>query len=255
MAHLWTLVISLTVCMFGSSLGDITGTTVHAGDCVCATTGVNARDHAGLSGHVVTTLSSGSCGTIFGGILTKDGYKWYEIKYNGQRMWVAGKYMRTGSGCSGGSSGSTASGTCSSAQKQKACTLLAKSGHGLDLAKRHPSGVSDNAYAYNNIRDMCNGHQASRSSYSCSTCPTGTPGGSVCLTNNLLDYLIKLVNNGNVIVNELAGACHSCNSRHYRGEAVDLHNDHRSAEYLRECTAMGGWGQDEGNHIHCQFYD
>ena len=56
-------------------------------------------------------------------------------------------------------------------------------------------------------------------------------------------------------INELAGACHSCTSRHYSGLAVDLHNDARSAEYLRKCTAMGGWGQDESNHIHCQFYD
>jgi len=256
MAYILATVISLAMCMFHTTQGDITHSTVHAGDCVCATTGVNARDNAGLSGHVVLTLSSGSCATIFGGILTKDGYKWYEIKYNGQRVWAAGKYLTKGSGCSGSSGSSSASGSCSATQQQKACTLLAKASSGsLDLAKRHPSGVHDNAYAYNNIRDMCDGKQASRSSYSCSTCTTGTPGGSVCLTNNLLDYLIHLVNNGRVIVNELAGACHSCTSRHYRGEAVDLHNDHRSAEYLRECTAMGGWGQNEGDHIHCQFYD
>ena len=54
-------------------------------------------------------------------------------------------------------------------------------------------------------------------------------------------------------VNELAGACHSCHSKHYSGRAVDLDNDARSAEYLRECVRLGGWGQDEGNHIHCQF--
>ena len=36
-------------------------------------------------------------------------------------------------------------------------------------------------------------------------------------------------------VNELAGACHSCNSRHYRGQAVDLHNDARTGEYLTTC--------------------
>jgi hypothetical protein len=57
-------------------------------------------------------------------------------------------------------------------------------------------------------------------------------------------------------INELAGACHSCQSRHYSGLAVDLGiGDHRNAEYLQKCTEMGGWGQDEGSHIHCQFYD
>ena len=56
-------------------------------------------------------------------------------------------------------------------------------------------------------------------------------------------------------INELAGACHSCHSRHYSGLAVDLHNGARSAEFLSKCAATGGWGQDEGNHIHCQFYD
>ncbi|RUS86195.1 hypothetical protein EGW08_006041, partial [Elysia chlorotica] len=53
---------------------------------------------------------------------------------------------------------------------------------------------------------------------------------------------------------ELAGACHSCTSRHYNGQAVDLHNDARTSEYLRTCESMGGWAQDEGNHVHCQFY-
>ncbi|GFO47804.1 spore cortex-lytic enzyme-like [Plakobranchus ocellatus] len=84
------------------AVADITGTTVRAGDCVCATTGVNARDRAGLSGTIVTTLSAGQCGTIFGGILTKDGYRWYEIKYNSQRMWVAGNYLSISSSTSCG---------------------------------------------------------------------------------------------------------------------------------------------------------
>ena len=56
-------------------------------------------------------------------------------------------------------------------------------------------------------------------------------------------------------INELAGACHSCKSRHYSGLAVDLHNDARSQEYIDKCNAMGGLGIDEHNHIHCQFYD
>lgn len=249
------VVLALVVVDVGASL---IGTTVRAGDCVCATTGVNARDKAGLTGTVVVTLSAGQCGTIFGGILTKDGYKWYEIKYNGQRVWVAGNYLSksSSSSCGSSSTGSTSTGTCSAEQQRLACGILAKHNSGVvNLAKRHPSGVQDNAYAYNNIKDMCDGKQASRSSYSCSTCPTGTPGGSVCLTLNLLNYLTTLASRGHVIVNELAGACHSCTSRHYNGQAVDLHNDARTSEYLRTCESMGGWAQDEGDHVHCQFYD
>lgn len=239
-------------------IADITSSKVRTGDCVCPTTSVNARDKAGLSSNVVLSLTQTMCGTIYGGILTRDGYKWFEIKYNGQRLWVAGRYLASKSSSSCGSSSSSGgpTGSCSSQQREKACTLLNLHKRGVvDLASRHPSGVSDNAYAYNNINDMCNGHKASRSSYSCSTCPSGTPGGSVCLTNDLLDYLIYLANKGKIIVNELAGACHSCSSRHYNGQAVDLHNDARTSEYLRTCVTMGGWSQDEGDHVHCQFYD
>ncbi|KAK3778538.1 hypothetical protein RRG08_067042 [Elysia crispata] len=75
-----------------------------------------------------------------------------------QRVWVAGRYLSksSSSSCGSSSSGSTSSGTCSAEQKRLACALLAKHNSGvLDLAKRHPSGVPDNAYAYNNIKDMC----------------------------------------------------------------------------------------------------
>merc|ERR1712121_632329 len=168
-------------------------------------------------------MSSGDCGKIHGGILTKDGYKWYELDFHGQRVWVAGKYLSKSSSSSGGV------GSCSASQKAKACQILHNSN--VQLAKVHPSGVSDQAYSYNNIRDMCNGHMAHRSSYSCSECPSGPPGGTPCLTDTLLDYLIRLMASGRVIVNELAGACHSCSSRHYNGQAVDLHNDGRTDEY------------------------
>ncbi|XP_059173190.1 uncharacterized protein LOC131953833 [Physella acuta] len=146
---------------------------------------------------------------------------------------------------------------CPASSVTLACGLLAKHNAGiLHLATRHPSGVVDSAFAYNNIKDMCDGLAAHRSHYTCSECPSpGAPGGTVCLTHNLLNYLTHLVARGQVIVNELAGACHTCGSRHYNGQAVDLHNDGRSAEYLSTCTSMGGWGQNEGNHIHCQFYD
>lgn len=140
---------------------------------------------------------------------------------------------------------------CSAHQKDLACQLFNSAN--VDAFKAHPSGVQDNAFPYNNLRDMCHGLKASRSSYACNGCHA--PGGQVCLSTGLLTYLIELKNHGNIIINELAGACHSCTSRHYSGLAVDLHNDERSAEFLQKCTAMGGWGQNEGNHIHCQFYD
>jgi len=248
---MWALCVAWAAgCLVARGQADITGGGVTSGDTVCATATVNARSAAGLSSAVVASMTSGACGRIHGGILTKDGYKWYELDYNGQRVWVAGKYLSKSSSSSGGA------GTCSSSQKAKACQIL--NNHNVQLAKVHPSGVSDQAYSYNNIRDMCNGHQAHRSSYSCSECPSGTPGGTVCLTDTLLDYLIRLLAKGRVIVNELAGACHSCASRHYNGQAVDLHNDGRTAEYLSECRALGGWAIEEGhppNHVHCQFYD
>ena len=62
--------------------------------------------------------------------------------------------------------GSTSSGTtCNDAvAKDYACKILALHNAGkIHLWNRHPSGVHDNAYAYNNIRDTCNGHAASRS--------------------------------------------------------------------------------------------
>ena len=55
-------------------------------------------------------------------------------------------------------------------------------------------------------------------------------------------------------VNEIAGACHSCTSKHYLGRAVDLHNPSGQSTYMINlCSNMGGWAQNEGNHVHCQF--
>lgn len=56
-------------------------------------------------------------------------------------------------------------------------------------------------------------------------------------------------------VNEIAGACHSCRSKHYLGRAVDLHSasKNQTSIMLKTCVDMGGWGQDEKSHVHCQF--
>ncbi|KAK7499203.1 hypothetical protein BaRGS_00009463 [Batillaria attramentaria] len=150
-------------------------------------------------------------------------------------------------------------GPCSRRHSFLACQVFRSSN--VRAAQRHPSGVSDNAYAYNNLRDMCSpGGKAARSSYSCNVCRSGTPGGSVCLSIALLEYLVELQDSGTVIINELAGACHSCMSRHYSGLAVDLHKKDfngrdRTADYMRRCRNNGGVAIDEGSHVHCQFSD
>ncbi|XP_055867298.1 uncharacterized protein LOC106076586 [Biomphalaria glabrata] len=221
---------------------------VQVGECVCINTdNVKARLAAGYS-PVVQVLDSGACGKVNSGGQTVDSYTSYQILYAGQLVWVAGNYLDI-------QPESMCASACPTSAKDKACTLLQKYNSGdLGLAMSHPSGKQDNAYAYNNIRDMCKGLRASRSNYSCSECKTGpAPGGSVCLTDKLLTYLITLVSKGKVYVTELAGACHSCTSKHYLGQAVDLRLSTRSQEYINTCKLMGGFGQNEGNHVHCQF--
>ena len=94
----------------------------------------------------------------------------------------------------------------------------------IKLAKSHTSGISDNAFAYNNIVDTANGLQASRSSYLDDDGKgTPAPGGTVYIDISLLKILLDLEEHfGTVIVSEIAGGCHSPNSKHYRGIAVDL---------------------------------
>lgn len=231
---------------------NLTGVTVAAGDCLCVSgTGVNARDHAGTTGTtVVATYNTGSCFKLYGGILTAGEYRWYELTDGSKRFWIAGNYLTK--------SDATActAGACSAREKELACELFHSSN--VKAAQSHPSGHTDNGYPYNNLRDMCNGLKASRSHYTCSECPSpGAPGGTTCLSVKLLEYLVALKNKySDIYITELCGACHSCQSRHYSGLAVDLDNPPARREgYLSLCSSMGGWGQDEGNHIHCQFYD
>ncbi|XP_076435368.1 uncharacterized protein LOC143275273 [Babylonia areolata] len=143
---------------------------------------------------------------------------------------------------------------CSKKVKDLACELFSPDGDRI-AAKRHPSGQKDNAYPYNNLRDVCNGGKASRSSYRCSS-QCHAPGGSTCLSPKMLKYLVDLKNSGKIWINELAGACHSCTSRHYSGLAVDLHKfPGHYQRYMKACTDAGGWALEERNHVHCQFYD
>ncbi|KAJ8301494.1 hypothetical protein KUTeg_020481 [Tegillarca granosa] len=159
---------------------------------------------AGLHTSVHATLNSGECYKFHGGILTKDGYTWYQLQHvHGENLWVAGTLLKIGtsSQCSGTQSAS--GGSCSDSQaKNYACELIQLHNAGkIHLWDRHPSGVHDNAYAYNNIRDACAGHAASRSHYTCSECPSpGAPGGHVCLSRNLLHYLVALARKGYIHV-------------------------------------------------------
>ncbi|KAK7499202.1 hypothetical protein BaRGS_00009462 [Batillaria attramentaria] len=125
----------------------------------------------------------------------------------------------------------------------------------LQAAKTHESGKVDRATAYNNLCDICEGKKAARSSYACDECPSGPPGGFVCLSATLLKYLVNIQSMGAVTINELAGGCHSCESRHYSGLAVTLKSDRRSPDYIRVCEGMRGYAQDKGEHVQCQFYD
>ncbi|XP_072024122.1 uncharacterized protein [Amphiura filiformis] len=124
----------------------------------------------------------------------------------------------------------------------------------------NPDGWNDGADAESNIRDTCNGGKAKRSTYCCSSgC---CPGGSVSLSASVLNYILDLLNAGyNLQVNCFAGACHSQNSWHYSGTAVDLQispgdpwqtwmtycSDHGARENL----GPGYPGHD--THTHCAF--
>ncbi|BFZ14403.1 hypothetical protein BsWGS_17441 [Bradybaena similaris] len=246
-------VVTLVSVLVAVTVADITTTFVSPGDCVCSTANVNGRSRAGTSGSVVLTIPSGRCATIFGSVSpTVNGYKWFQLSYSGQILWAAGRYLSLApsSTCSAPS----VSGQCSSVQQQLACDILNNYRTNLTLATVHPSGRTDNAFASLNMRDMCDGRRAARSSYSCSECRSSpAPGGSVCIAESVLRYLRTLLSRGRVKVNEIAGACHSCTSKHYQGLAIDLDDGPRDREFINTCNSMGGLGIDERSHIHCQF--
>jgi len=150
-----------------------------------------------------------------------------------------------------GSSGSS----CGSSVKRLACSI--KTNSNIKLMRSHVSGVSDRATAYTNIVDTCNGNKAQRSSYG------NAPGGSVCLSQSLLQYVLDAANKaGPVQVNELAGASHSKNSRHYRGLAVDFQvksGDRSYKTWMSMCRSagarenLGPGDRGHSTHTHCAF--
>ncbi|XP_060084568.1 uncharacterized protein LOC132563834 [Ylistrum balloti] len=240
--------------LLGGVLANITGQHPVSGTCFCLTTSnVNAHSGPGLHEPVHASLSVNQCYKFHGGILTKDGYTWYQLQnVHGENLWVAGTFLNIASDvalCSAGAS------TCSdTTAKNLACEILQMHNSGrINLWDRHPSGNHDNAYAYNNIRDTCRGLAASRSSYYCDLCGTDTPGGTVCLSRTLLQFIYDLGKAGSMHVNEIAGACHHCHSSHYLGTAVDIQTSSRNNEIMAKCRSMGGFALDETSHIHCNF--
>ena len=89
------------------------------------------------------------------------------------------------------------------------------------LAKEHESGIDDHAQAFYNIQDTAAGKQARRSSYANDGLPAA-PGGTVLLDERLLTTMLTLQKTYSFEVSEIAGGCHSANSRHYRGLAMDV---------------------------------
>lgn len=60
---------------------------------------------------------------------------------------------------------------CSSLQQSLACEVFNSAN--VQAFRAHPSGVHDNAFPYNNLRDMCHGLRASRSRSSLLLCGWG----------------------------------------------------------------------------------
>jgi hypothetical protein len=90
----------------------------------------------------------------------------------------------------------------------------------ISLLTKEVSGVSDGADAYSNIRDVSNGLQAKRSSYSCTE---GTaPGGTTTLSVNMLSGMQNIGRTLTIRVTEIAGGCHTNGSAHYYGKAFDV---------------------------------
>ncbi|XP_072169087.1 uncharacterized protein [Diadema setosum] len=167
------------------------------------------------------------------------------------------------SGSDGGGGGG--SGSCSWTVRSLACEVLALHNVGsIDLLTDNgilnPLGSGDGADAYSNIVDTCNGYTALRSSYCCSSgC---TPGGSTCLSQTLLEYIIDLADDGHYLqINAIAGACHSTNSWHYEGTAVDFQilSSSSYSQWMSKCAAYGaaenlGPGYPgHSTHTHCAF--
>lgn len=126
-------------------------------------------------------------------------------------------------------------------------------------------GRADGAEAWSNVRDTARGNAARRSVH-------GTaPGGSVQLSNALLDGMLDLGQRGfSYFVTSIAGGSHSHGSLHYSGRAFDIdeingvriHGDSALARrFMSACWELGaievfGPSNDPSghfDHIHCAW--
>lgn len=112
----------------------------------------------------------------------------------------------------------------------------------ITLASAHSSGNVDDANADENIQDVIEGNDADRSSYG------NAPGGTVRLSDEVLDALDALARTYTYRVSEITGGEHSAGSRHYAGVAIDFDLiDGRVANasnpsqlaFRADCTALG----------------
>jgi hypothetical protein len=120
----------------------------------------------------------------------------------------------------------------------------------IKLQTVHVSGVRDNANARQNIVDTADGRPAARSSYD------GAPGGTVVLSNRMLNGLLSIGRQQTIRVSEIAGGKHSGpSSQHYQGTAVDI--DQASAGFsavMSQCRKFGAtFVQNESTHVHCDW--
>lgn len=69
---------------------------IQIGDIVRVTTGLNVRTEPGTSGSKITTMATGSTGTVLEGPVYADGYTWWKINYyDGTTGWSADNWLES----------------------------------------------------------------------------------------------------------------------------------------------------------------
>ncbi|XP_069133458.1 lysozyme-like [Argopecten irradians] len=178
---------------------------IASGTCVCLTTsGVHARNGAGLSHSVVATLGSGECYKFNGGTLTHDGYHWYELQdvHGHHRVWVAGNFLSVSSSshCSGSSTGSGAAvGTFATGVVSQHC---------LQCICQHESGCRPLGCSWDVNSNSCGYFQLKQVYWE----DCHRPGGSLaacaadknCASKCVQDYMARYIGH--------SGCAHNCES-------------------------------------------
>lgn len=142
----------------------------------------------------------------------------------------------------------------------------------IRLESRHPfQQIDDDANADDVIEDVASGRKARLSSYD--DTKTGTsgsraPGGTTTLDEDMLTGMIDASRDyESVTVQEISGAEHGENSRHYSGLGFDVNridgqeveagttaNSFRQAcRDLGATEVLGPGDEDHDNHVHCAW--